>query len=362
MELKSNLKDLIQEFTDTFSKKVALAKAIGDINQLKSELSASDAPLQKWGGMIKEMSLEEKKQWGPLINQAKTLVNSVLAAKGQEIEQEAINQKLLLEKIDTSWRPSLQADYAHHGGLHPVTQVQQEIEDIFLRMGFEVLDGPHMETELTNFESLNIPSDHPARDMQDTFWFEHPHEPCDRKEGRRLLRTHTSTIQVRGMLERKAPFRFIAPGKVFRCERTDAGHEMVFHQIEGMMVGKDISVANLIYFMKTLLGEIFQRDVEVRLRPGFFPFVEPGFELDIQCLLCAGKGCSVCKQVGWLELLPCGLVHPKVLEAGGIDSKEWSGFAFGLGLDRLVMMRYGIDDIRHLHSGDLRFVQQFAQY
>ena len=164
------------------------------------------------------------------------------------------------------------------------------------------------------------------------------------------------------MKTRKPPFRFVGPGKVFRCERTDASHEMFFHQLEGMMVGEDVSVGHLIYFMKTLLSEIFKRDVEVRLRPGFFPFVEPGFELDIKCLICGGKGCSVCKQVGWVELLPCGMVHPNVLKAGGIDPDKYNGFAFGLGLDRLVMMRYGIDDIRLIHGGDLRFNSQFKTF
>ena len=240
------------------------------------------------------------------------------------------------------------------GSYHPVNIIQDKIEDIFLSMGFEVLDGPHIEDEFHNFEALNIPADHPARDMQDTFWFK------EKNGEKRLLRTHTSTIQVRGMMERKPPFRFIAPGKVFRCERTDASHEMVFHQLEGMYVDKNVTVGNLIYFMKTLLSEIFEKDVEVRLRPGFFPFVEPGFELDIKCLICGGKGCSVCKHVGWVELLPCGMVHPNVLKSGGVDPKEYNGFAFGLGLDRLVMMKYGIDDVRHIHGGDLRFLKQFV--
>jgi phenylalanyl-tRNA synthetase alpha chain len=217
-------------------------------------------------------------------------------------------------------------------------------------MGFDVLDGPHIEDDFHNFEALNIPDTHPARDMQDTFWF---------KDMKHLLRTHTSTIQVRGMESRKPPFKFVGPGKVFRCERTDATHEMCFHQLEGMMVGKDITVGNLIYFMKTLLKEIFKKDMEVRLRPGFFPFVEPGFELDIRWKKPA-KGES--KHSGWLELLPCGMVHPNVLRAGGIDPDEYNGFAFGLGLDRLVMVKYMIEDIRHLHSGDLRFNKQFKEY
>jgi len=185
--------------------------------------------------------------------------------------------------------------------------------------------------------------------MQDTFW----------TEDGNLLRTHTSAIQVRGMEKRKPPFRVVGPGRVFRYEATDASHENTFYQVEGMMVDKNISVANLIHFMKVLLREVFKTDVKIRLRPGFFPFVEPGFELDINCLICGGKGCSVCKQSGWVELLPCGLVHPNVLKSGGIDPSEYSGFAFGLGLNRLIMMRYGINDIRHFQSGDIRFLKQF---
>ena len=177
-----------------------------------------------------------------------------------------------------------------------------------------------------------------------------------------LLRTHTSNIQVRGMEFHRPPFKFVGPGKVFRCERTDASHEMVFHQLEGMMVDEGVSVAHLIYFMKTMLSEVFQKETKVRLRPGFFPFVEPGFELDIQCQVCLGKGCKVCKQTGWVELLPCGMVHPNVLKIGKIDQRKYQGFAFGLGLDRLVMMKYGIDDIRHFHNGDLRFLSQFSKY
>jgi len=221
--------------------------------------------------------------------------------------------------------------------------------DIFTSMGFQILDGPEAETEHYNFEALNIPKHHPARDMQDTFW----------TEDGNLLRTHTSAIQVRGMEKVRPPFRVVGPGRVFRYETTDASHENTFYQVEGMMVDRDISVSNLIFFMKQLLREIFKKDVKIRLRPGFFPFVEPGFELDINCLICGGSGCPVCKQSGWVELLPCGLVHPNVLRSGGIDPDEWSGFAFGLGLNRLIMMRYGINDIRHFLSGDVRFVYQF---
>src|SRR5260221_12599883 len=235
------------------------------------------------------------------------------------------------------------------GSLHPLTQIQAEIEDLFLSLGFSILDGPEVESDEHNFDALNIPADHPARDMQDTFWL----------EGNWLLRTHTSPVQVRGMRKLGPPLRMIAPGRVFRNERRDASHEPTFYQLEGMMIDKDVSVAHLIYFMKTLLSAVFRREVTVRLRPGYFPFVEPGFELDIQCLICGGVGCPVCKQSGWVELMPCGLVHPNVLRMSGIDPDQGGGFAFGLGLTRLAMMRYGIDDIRLLAGGDLRFLRQF---
>jgi phenylalanyl-tRNA synthetase alpha chain len=233
--------------------------------------------------------------------------------------------------------------------LHPVTQLQREIEDLFVSMGFAVLSGPEVETEFHNFDALNIPGDHPARDMQDTFWVENGF----------LLRTHTSPVQVRGMKRLGPPLRLIAPGRVFRNEEVDASHEHTFYQIEGMMVDREISVCHLIYFMKTMLTGLFHREVTVRLRPGYFPFVEPGFELEMQCLLCGGSGCAVCKYGGWVEQLGCGLVHPNVLRMSGIDPEEWMGWAFGLGLTRLVMMRYGIDDIRLLQGGDVRFLRQF---
>lgn len=235
------------------------------------------------------------------------------------------------------------------GSLHPISQIQYEIEDIFTSMGFSVMDGPEVETDENNFGALNFTEDHPARDMQDTFYT---------SDGN-LLRTHTSAIQVRALRKLKPPFRIIAPGRVFRYEEVDASHENTFYQVEGMVVGENISVAHLIYTMETLLSRVFRKEIKTRLRPGYFPFVEPGFELDINCLVCNGDGCSVCKHSGWLELLPCGLVHPNVLESAGLDSKKWTGFAFGLGLDRLVMMRYGIHDIRYFQSGNLRFLKQF---
>jgi phenylalanyl-tRNA synthetase alpha chain len=283
-------------------------------------------------------------------SQAQFLPQGVEAVSVESRRQSEVATRWLRDRLDAEWvDATLDLGRKPAGNLHPTSQVQYEIEDVFTSMGFEVLDGPHVDDDHFNFEALNIPKDHPARDMQDTFYLE---------DGN-LLRTHTSTIQVRGMRRLRPPFKIIGPGKVFRCERVDASHETTFHQLEGMMVDRDIKVAHLIYFMKVLLSRIFGREEEVRLRPGYFPFVEPGFELDIRCLLCRGTGCSVCKQVGWVELLPCGMVHPNVLRAGGIDPTEYSGFAFGLGLDRLVQMRYGIEDVRHIHSADLRFLEQF---
>ncbi len=346
----TNLAKIFQQFEADLS----VAKTSSDILNVKSRYLGRKGKLTEILKSLKQTSEEERKILGPQANELKSIINEAVDKKLKALEIDQINQELQKEKIDITLKESVMAFDPNHGGIHPVTKVQQEIEDIFLTMGFEILDGPHIENEFYNFEALNIPSDHPARDMQDTFWFQ---------DKSHLLRTHTSTIQVRGMLERTPPFAFIAPGKVFRCERTDAGHEMVFHQLEGMMVGKDINISHLIYFMNILLERIFHKKVPTRPRPGFFPFVEPGIELDIECQVCRNKRpCSVCKNTGWLELLPCGMVHPNVLRAGGIDNKAYSGLAFGLGLDRLVMMRYGIDDIRYIHSGDLRFIQQFKDF
>jgi phenylalanyl-tRNA synthetase alpha chain len=292
-----------------------------------------------------KLTPEERASVGKLLNSTKQCLEGAFEAKKARFESEAMSLRLDSEWVDLT----LPAPGTRPGSVHPLTKIQHEIEEVFTSMGFAVLSGPEVESEYNNFDALNIPPDHPARDMQDTFWL----------EGGHLLRTHTSPVQVRGMRKLGPPLRMIAPGRVFRNEEVDASHEHTFYQLEGMMVDREVSVANLIYFMKTLLSAVFKREVTVRLRPGYFPFVEPGFELDIHCLICGGPGCPVCKQSGWVELLPCGLVHPNVLRMGGIDPEQWNGFAFGLGLTRLVMMRYAIDDIRLLQGGDLRFVSQF---
>jgi phenylalanyl-tRNA synthetase alpha chain len=315
------------------------------LEEIRVEVLGRKGKLAQLSKNMGQLTHEQRGSIGKLLNQVKTELETTFEQKYSAFAAAALQARLEAEWVDLT----LPGKGPRRGSLHPVTIIQSEIEDVFRSLGFTVLDGPEVETEYHNFDALNIPPDHPARDMQDTFWMTNG----------TLLRTHTSPVQVRGMEKLGPPLRMIAPGRVFRNEEVDASHEHTFYQLEGMMIDRDVSVGNLIYFMKTLLGEVFKREVTVRLRPGYFPFVEPGFELDIQCLICNGTGCPVCKQSGWVELLPCGLVHPNVLRKSGIDPNEWNGFAFGLGLTRLAMMRYAIDDIRLLLSGDLRFLNQF---
>lgn len=324
----------------------ASALSLQDLEEARVEALGRKGTLAQLTKNFGKLTPEERARFGKLLNSVKDDLESEYGAKKRGFEQAELAERLRKEWIDVT----LPAPGLHPGALHPITHLQNEIEDLFTSLGFTVLEGPEVESEEHNFDALNIPPTHPARDMQDTFWL---------SDGN-LLRTHTSPVQVRGMRTLGPPLRMIAPGRVFRNEEVDASHEHTFYQLEGMMIDRDVSVANLIYFMKALLSSIFERDVSVRLRPGYFPFVEPGFELDIRCLICDGAGCAVCKHSGWVELLPCGLVHPNVLRLSGIDPDQWGGFAFGLGLTRLAMMRYGIDDIRQLQGGDLRFLQQFA--
>jgi len=323
----------------------ASAVSVEELEEARVEALGRKGALAQIAKEFGKMPPQERARVGKLLNSVKQDLEGEYEEKKRRFEQADLASRLAKEWIDVT----LPAPGVRPGSLHPVTQLQEEIEDLFTSLGFAVLDGPEVETEEHNFDALNIPPTHPARDMQDTFWLSNGH----------LLRTHTSPVQIRGMRRFGPPLRMIAPGRVFRNEEVDASHEHTFYQLEGMMVDREVSVANLIYFMKTLLSSIFKRQVAVRLRPGYFPFVEPGFELDIHCLICDGAGCAVCKQSGWVELLPCGLVHPNVLRMSNIDPEEWGGFAFGLGLTRLAMMRYGIDDIRQLLGGDLRFLTQF---
>ncbi len=326
-------------------REIGEARTAEALEAIRVQVLGRKGELAEISKQMGKLDAGERVRIGKLLNEIKTSLAVSFAER-----QNSFQSAALAARLDSEWLDlTLPAAGVKPGSLHPLTQIQQEIEDLFRSLGFTVLDGPEVEDEYHNFDALNIPADHPARDMQDTFWL----------DGRHLLRTHTSPVQVRGMERLPLPLRMIAPGRVFRNESVDASHEHTFYQVEGMMIDRNISVANLIYFMQTLLTAVFHREVTVRLRPGFFPFVEPGFELDIRCLICGGAGCAVCKHSGWVELLPCGLINPNVLRMSGIDSDEWNGFAFGLGLTRLVMMRYAIDDIRLLQSGDLRFLNQF---
>ncbi len=291
---------------------------------------------------LKKLSENKRKKTGKQTNELKSYL------------EEEINKKKLLFAKDIEkreeWLDITAPGEKHYiGHLHPLTLVRRKIEEIFQAMGFSVVTGPEIENEWYNFDALNIPKDHPARDMWDTFYL---------KNGK-LLRTHTSPVQIRYMEKNKPPFRIIVPGRIFRHEATDASHETNFYQVEGLMVGKDISAANFKAVIQEFLSRFFNKKIKTRLRPSFFPFTEPSFEVDMTCLVCDGKGCSTCSQTGWIELMGAGMVHPNVLKAGGIDSKNWQGFAFGIGMDRLAMMKYKINDIRLFYSGDLRFLRQF---
>lgn len=302
---------------------------------------------------MKELSNDERKVFGQKVNELKGLVNQKITEKTQELKEKEIQKEIeLMPEFDLSMPPVMD-----RGSYHPITLVQRECERIFKSMGFTVEDYSEIVTDYECFESLNIPKHHPARDMQDTYYLTNG----------QLLKSQTSAAQNAiykkyrdALVNDGVPIKAIFPGRCFRNEATDACHENTFFQMEGVMVDKNISISNLIYFMKTMLSEVFQKDIKVRLRPGFFPFVEPGFELDISCLICGGEGCPSCKHSGWLELCPCGMIHPEVLKAGGIDPDEYTGFAFGLGLTRLVMMKYGIKDIRDLNSGSLKTLSQFT--
>ena len=287
----------------------------------------------------------DKKTAGQLINSFKCEVEEAVTAAETALKEAEIAAQVRSAK---KYNPTLAYD-KQLGSYHPITLAAREVEEIFTSMGFTIEDYAEIVGDYECFEALNIPKHHPARDMQDTYYLDNG----------QLLKTHTSAAQNAIMKKYGAPLRAIFPGRCFRNESIDACHENTFFQMEGMMIDENISISNLIYFMKTMLSEVFKRDVKVRLRPGFFPFVEPGFELDINCEICGGDGCPSCKNSGWLELCPCGMIHPNVLKEGGIDTEKYTGFAFGLGLTRLAMMKYGVKDIRDFNSGNLKALSQF---
>ena len=340
------MKEKIEALAQQFQQELQGAASSDQVEKLRVAYLGKKGSVTQLLKGLKEVGAEQKKELGQHINQLKKTVEDKLSQQVEAIRQaEEQRQVESAESYDITLPTGGQL-----GSYHPITIVQRQLEEIFASMGFTIEDYKEIVTDYECFEAVNIPKDHPARDMQDTYYLENG----------QLLKTHTSAAQNAIMRKYGPPLRAIFPGRCFRNEALDASHENTFFQMEGMMIDKNISISNLIYFMKTMLSEVFERDIQVRLRPGFFPFVEPGFELDISCLICGGEGCPTCKGGGWVELCPCGMIHPNVLKAGGIDPEEYTGFAFGLGLTRLVMMKYGVKDIRDLNSGRLKALSQFS--
>lgn len=342
---------LEQKIDDIKRKAIASIEASKDSEELfklEKEYSGRKSEFNNILKGLKDLSEEERRKIGPAANLAKKEIADAIEKKRRDLLSSNFNFEA--ERIDFTI-PGTKKKIGH---LNPITRVQNEIVDIFTSMGFEVADGPEVETEWYNFDSLNVPKDHPSRDMQDTFWLKE-------KSGRDnlVLRTHTSNVQVRYMEKHKPPFRIVAPGRVFRNEATDAKHEHTFYQFEALVVGKDINVANFKHIAKIFFESFFGRELNVRLRPSFFPFVEPGFEFDITCAICGGVGCSTCGHSGWLEIGGAGMVNQKVFVSAGYQRGEYQGFAWGFGINRLAMLKYKIDDIRLFNSGDLRFIEQF---
>ncbi len=339
--MKTQLEQIRQaakEVLETFETKEQIEEARIKYLGKKGELTAI---LKQMG----KLSAEERPVIGQLANEIRADIEETIAKKSAEIKEKELERKLKEETIDVTM-PGKEASLGHK---HPLSIVLDEIKEIFMGMGFDVAEGPEVEYDYYNFEALNIPPDHPARDTQDTFYI----------EDNIVLRTQTSPVQIRFMENNKPPFRMIAPGRVFRSDAVDATHSPLFHQIEGLVVDKGVTMADLKGTLEAFAKRLYGEDTKIRLRPHHFPFTEPSCEIDVSCFKCGGKGCPMCKGEGWIEILGGGMVHPKVLKNGGIDPEEYSGFAFGIGLERLVMFRFNIDDMRLLYENDLRFLEQF---
>ncbi|WP_339246225.1 phenylalanine--tRNA ligase subunit alpha [Paenibacillus sp. FSL F4-0243] len=293
------------------------------------------------------LSAEERPVIGQVANQVRSAIEEIIGTKQEAFQQQETQQRLQAEKVDVT----LPGRRMQQGGVHPLSRVVQEIEDIFIGMGYRVAEGPEVETDYYNFEALNLPKNHPARDMQDSFYLTDD----------LLMRTQTSPVQIRTMqaMNGEVPVKIICPGKVFRRDDDDATHSFQFHQIEGLVIGSNIRMSDLKGTLQQFVQEMFGPNTDIRLRPSFFPFTEPSVEVDVSCFKCGGDGCRLCKQSGWLEILGAGMVHPNVLKMGGYDPAKYSGFAFGMGVERIAMLKYGIDDIRHFYNNDMSFVKQF---
>ncbi|MFO7592651.1 MAG: phenylalanine--tRNA ligase subunit alpha [Pseudomonadota bacterium] len=323
---------------------IAAADELQALDQIRVQYLGKKGVLTEQMKSLGKLSAEERPAAGQAINKAKGQVQQAIEARKLALQEAALNARLAAETIDVTLPGRGQAG----GGLHPVTMTLERIESLFSQLGFRVAEGPEIEDDFHNFEALNIPKSHPARAMHDTFYF----------DAHTLLRTHTSPVQVRVMEKEQPPLRVIAPGRVYRCD-SDLTHTPMFHQIEGLLVDEQVSFADLKGLLDDFLRNFFEQELAVRFRPSYFPFTEPSAEADIQCVMCGGEGCRVCSHTGWIEILGCGMVHPEVFRHVGIDSEKYSGFAFGLGVERMAMLRYGVNDLRLFFENDLRFLQQF---
>ena len=324
--------------------KIAEASTLEQLEQLRIHYLGKKGAVTELLHGLREIPDPEKPQYGKSVNELKEQISGLLAEKQKSLSSGAIEARLQAETLDIT----LPGKRVLVGKKHPLAQVMDQVVEIFRGLGFRLEEGPEIETDYYNFEALNFPANHPARDMQDTFFFPSGH----------LLRTHTSPVQIRVMEKSQPPLRFIAAGKVYRHD-ADTTHSPLFHQIEGFMIDTDVTFADLKGVLQEFLSHLFGGRVKMRFRPSFFPFTEPSAEVDISCVMCAGKGCRVCKNTGWLEILGCGMVHPNVLEAVKCDASKWQGFAFGMGIERIAMLKFGIDDIRLFFENDLRFLNQF---
>lgn len=337
--------DNLETLTSSALQAIEEAGNAAELDSLRVQYLGKKGSLTEQLKTLGKLPAEDRPAAGAAINQCKQQVQDAINLRKQAIDSAATSELLQREAIDVT----LPGRHQQAGALHPVTRTIERIEDIFSAAGFDTVEGPEIEDDYHNFEALNIPDHHPARAMHDTFYF----------DASTLLRTHTSTVQVRTMENGEAPFRIICPGRVYRCD-SDLTHTPMFHQVEGLLIDENVSFADLKGIIEDFLKVFFEADLSVRFRPSYFPFTEPSAEVDVQCVNCGGEGCRVCSHTGWLEILGCGMVHPRVLEMSGVDSEKYSGYAFGMGVDRLAMLRYQIKDLRLLFENDLRFLQQFS--
>ncbi|EHK9425682.1 phenylalanine--tRNA ligase subunit alpha [Enterococcus faecalis] len=338
----------LEALRDNTLKEIAQVATLKELNQIRVETLGKKGPITEVLRGMKNLSPEERPVVGGFANEIRDLLTEAIEARKVVLENEALNAALKEESLDVT----LPGKQMPQGTRHILTQVMEEIEDIFLGMGYQVVEGYEVESDHYNFERMNLPKNHPARDMQDTFYI----------SDEMLIRTHTSPVQARTMEKHnfsKGALRMISPGKVFRRDTDDATHSHQFHQIEGLVVDKNVTMGDLKGTLEVMMKKMFGEDRKIRLRPSYFPFTEPSVEVDVSCFKCGGAGCNVCKHTGWIEILGAGMVHPDVLQMSGIDPTEYSGFAFGLGPDRVAMLRYGVNDIRNFYQNDLRFLNQF---